>query len=289
MNRLQKKCLVATAGFHLLLVLTIIFGSAFFTSHQKPDETQVLDVIPANLIDAAFNSGVKAAQPPAPTPIVQPPAPQPTPPQPTPPPPKPVVTPPTLVDEVKNFFKPEPKQLSPDALEPVEKPAKPAPKKMEISLTPVVRNVPKVSPDTSDADAREAAKEAKRRAKAIAAAARAIKANATSATEVDMPGNSSVAYANYDQAILSIYDQAWISPEGMTSGEAVVKVRVVVSRDGTVISARIIDASGNSKMDDSVQQTLDRVTQLRPFPEGTTEQQRTIEFNFKTRAKPLLG
>ena len=68
MNRLQKKCLIATAGFHLLLVLVILFGAAFFTSHEKPDETTLLTVIPANLIDAAFNSGVKAVQPPAPTP-----------------------------------------------------------------------------------------------------------------------------------------------------------------------------------------------------------------------------
>ena len=112
MNRLQKKCLIATAGFHLLLVLILVFGSAFFTSHPKPDNTQLLDVIPANLIDAALSSGVKAAQPPAPMPVVQrqPPAPQPTP---TPPQPKAVVTPPapqptpTLVEKVKEFFSAE--------------------------------------------------------------------------------------------------------------------------------------------------------------------------------------
>ena len=78
MNRLQKKCLVATAGLHLLLVLVIVFGSAFFISHTKPDETQVLNVIPANLVDAAFNSGVKNATPPAP--MAKPPEPTPTPP-----------------------------------------------------------------------------------------------------------------------------------------------------------------------------------------------------------------
>src|SRR5690242_9655961 len=100
MNRLQKKCLIVTAGFHLLLVLTLVFGSAFFTQRTKTDDTQVLDVIPANLVEAAFNSGVKNAQPPAPRPveqipIVQPPAPLPKPqPQPEPPKPKPVVTPP---------------------------------------------------------------------------------------------------------------------------------------------------------------------------------------------------
>jgi outer membrane biosynthesis protein TonB len=109
MNRLQKKCLIATAGFHLLLVLTIVFGAAFFTSHQKPDETQLLDVIPSTTIEAMFSSGVKNAPPPAPTPVVQP---QPPAPQPPPPQPKPVVTPPTpptppaptLVQRVKELF-----------------------------------------------------------------------------------------------------------------------------------------------------------------------------------------
>ena len=89
MNRLQKKCLIATAGFHLLLVLILVFGSAFFVHHEKPDETQMLDVISSTTIEAKLNSGVKAAQLPAPTPVVPP---QPTP---TPPQPQPVVTPPT--------------------------------------------------------------------------------------------------------------------------------------------------------------------------------------------------
>ena len=65
MNRLQKKCVIATAGFHLLLLLILVFGSAFFSPRPKPDDTQLLDVIPANLIDAAFNSGVRNATPPS--------------------------------------------------------------------------------------------------------------------------------------------------------------------------------------------------------------------------------
>ncbi len=52
MNRLQKKCVIATAGFHLLLLVILFVGPAFFNARQKPDDSQVLDVIPANLIDA---------------------------------------------------------------------------------------------------------------------------------------------------------------------------------------------------------------------------------------------
>ena len=71
MNRLQKKCVIATAGVHLLLLLILIVGPAFFYSKPKADDLQVLDVIPANLIDAAFNSGVANATPPPPAPVLR--------------------------------------------------------------------------------------------------------------------------------------------------------------------------------------------------------------------------
>ncbi len=291
MNRLQKKCLIATAGFHLLLVLILVFGSAFFTSHSKPDETQLLDVIPSTTIDAMYSSGVKAAQPPAAKPVVQPPAPQPTPPTPQPPPPKPVVTPPTLVEKVEKFFKPEPKKLPAEDLKPVDN-TEPAPKthKIKVDLTKqVVRNTPKVTPDTSDADAREAAKEAKRHAKAIANAARAIKENSSSATTVEMPGTGSVSYANYASVVKSVYEQAWTPPDDTSSDDANTRVSVTISRDGSVITSRILDASGDARVDDSVRRTLDRVTFVAPFPDGAKEKERTFIINFNLKAKRMLG
>ena len=64
MNRLQKKCLIATAGLHLLLVVMVVFGSAFSRRTRSRTNRSCSTVIPANPIDAAFNSGVKNAQPP---------------------------------------------------------------------------------------------------------------------------------------------------------------------------------------------------------------------------------
>jgi periplasmic protein TonB len=290
MTRLQKKCLIATAGCHLLLILVLVFGSAFFVSHAKPDDTQVLDVIPANLIDAAFNSGVKNAQPPAPTPVVTPPPPQPQV-QPTPPPPKPVVTPPEPVKPVEPVKPPE--KLSPDDLkpvEPVEKPAKPAPKKPEISLTPVVRKIPKVTPDTSEAEAAREAKEAKRKAAAaFAKALTSIKNNSSTATTVEMPGASSVSYANYASVVKSIYERAWTPPDDTASDDAIAKVSVTISRDGSVITSRVVNPSGDSRVDASVQRTLDRVNFVAPFPDGAKEKERTFIINFNLKAKRMLG
>ena len=284
MNRLQKKCLIATAGFHLLLLLVLVFGSAFFVSNSKPDETQVLSVIPANLIDAAFNTGVKNAQPPAPTPIVKPPEPTPQPPQPKPEP-KPEPIKPPDPEPVK------PQKLPPEDLrlmEPVEKPAKPEPKKIEPNLKTVVRKTPVT--DTSDADAaREAKRLAKARAKAIADAARAIEKNASSATTVEMPGNSSVSYANYASVVKSVYEQAWTPPDDTASDDANTRVSVTIGSDGTVITSRILDKSGDARVDASVQRTLDRVTFVAPFPDGAKEKERTFIINFNLKAKRLLG
>ena len=284
MNRLQKKCLLATTGFHLLLVVILFVGPGFFTSKPKPDDTQVLDVIPANLIDAAFSGGVKNATPPPPTPIVKPPEPVVTP-TPTPEPPKP---------EVKHepIKPPEPEKLSPEALTPVVKPKPIKPHEVTPDLkNKVTHTVPKVDPATAEAEkaAREAAKEARRRAAAFAAAAHSIKANSSSATTVDMPGPGSVSYANYVSVVKSIYEQAWTPPDDTASDDAIAKVSVTISRDGAVISSRILNPSGDASVDRSVQRTLDRVTFVAPFPDGAKEKERTFIINFNLKAKRLLG
>jgi TonB family protein len=275
MNRLQKKCLLATAGFHLLLLVILLVGPAFFSPKPKTDDLQLLDVIPANAIDAAFSSGVKNVQPPAPTPVVAPPQPQPTPVQPQP---KPVVTPPTLMQQVEKFFKPAPEKLPPDDS------AKPKEHVIKPDLTPVTHVAPKntttaTAPDNSQKNAK---------AKALAAALKALRSNLSSGTTIDMPGNSSVAYANYASIVKSVYTQAWTPPDDTTSDDANVKVSITIANDGTVISAHIIGASGDASVDNSVQKTLDRVQQIAPFPDGATEKERTYIINFNLKAKRML-
>ena len=201
MNRLQKKCVIATAGIHLLLLLILVFGSAFFSPRPKPDDTQLLDVIPANLIDAAFNSGVRNATPPAPAPVVTPP-PQPAPPtpavQPAPPPPapKPVVTPPpTITERLEKIFTPEP-----EPAKPAPEKSEPKPHQIQINTQLVARVAPKTSttPDNSQQTAR-----------AINNAIQNLQTNLSPGTTIDMPGDSTVAYANYASVVKSIYDRAW--------------------------------------------------------------------------------
>lgn len=288
MNRLQKKCLIAAAGTHLLLVVAVLC-SGFITSKPKPDDSQVLDVIPANLIDALANSGVKNAQPPPPAPMVKPVE---TPP--TPEPPKPIVAPVEPVKPVEPVAPPE--KIQPDDSKPVEKPEieKPKPKEHVIKpdLTPVVRKKPTVA-DNSAAEAEKAAKEAKRlaneRAQAFQRAIRTMKSHATSATEITLPDDSTVAYANYATIVKSVYTQAWIPPDDTASDDANVKVSVTIANDGRVISAHIVGPSGDASVDRSVQNTLDRVSEIAPFPDGATDKERTYIINFNLKAKRMLG
>jgi len=104
-----------------------------------------------------------------------------------------------------------------------------------------------------------------------------------------MPGKSSMAYANYANVVKSIYEQAWTPPDDAANDDANTKVSVTIASDGTVISARIIGASGDSGVDASIQHTLDRVTFIAPFPSGTTDKERTYIINFNLKAKRMLG
>ncbi len=285
MTRLQKKCLIAAAGTHLLVVVAI-HCSGFIRPTPKQDDTTLLDVIPANLVDAALNSGVKNAQPPAPAPPQppQPPTPQvqqPTPTPPTPTPPKPQ----TLVEKVEKTFTPE---KPPVDNTPAELPKPQKQHQIDVNLKPVVRNASKPT-DTSAADAKAAKKLADERRKAFAAAARAIKDNASSPTTVDVaPGNSSVSYANYAQAVKSIYDQAWTAPDSAASDDSDVLISTTIANDGHVIESHIITPSGDASVDASVQHALDRVTFVASFPEGATEKQRTFKIYFNLKAKRML-
>jgi TonB family protein len=253
MNRLQKKCAIVTAGIHLLLLLILIVGPAFFSPKPPPDDLAVIDVIPATLVDAPFNSGVANATPPPPAPVV------------TPPPPVPVVTPPPVPDKVVKT-------------EPVKPPDKLAPD----NLKPVTRTVPKNPPPANNSQQQQ------RRALAIRTALKNLKHNLTSSTTVDMPGNSSVAYANYSTVVRSIYDEAWTLPDHIANDEEIIKVSVTIASDGTVITARIVSPSGDANVDASVQRALERVKFIAPFPEGATEKEREYIINFNPKTKKML-
>lgn len=101
------------------------------------------------------------------------------------------------------------------------------------------------------------------------------------------PGEVSV---NYRDIIASKYYNAWSAPADLDDANTpVVTASVTISRDGNVISARITKPSGNRAMDRSIQNTLEAVTFIEPFPASSKDQQRTITIQFNLQAKRQIG
>jgi outer membrane biosynthesis protein TonB len=173
----------------------------------------------------------------------------------------------------------------------------PAKKKPNISLVPEIRKTDTKKAERAEAAAREQRKEAERLANlgsAFKNAGREIGANLggpTSIREVGSygPGGGGPTYAGYAAYVKRVYDQAWIAPDQTSLDSAVAEVRIVIARDGKVMTAEFVKRSRDRQVDDSVQRALDRVPSLRPFPEGAKEATREYILQFDLRVKRGLA
>jgi TonB family protein len=291
MNRLQKKCLIATAGSHLLLIVALLC-SGFIKSTPKADNVPLLDVIPENVVEAALNSGVRNPSKPPPEPV-KPPAPQP---EKLPPPEPPKVQPPP--EKVPAPEPPKPEKTADPEVKVVVKPPPPKPVKPGpvIDLKVVVKNPtkPPVKETTAQDEAQaeilrlQRIREAK--LKAIAKAASSISKNFSSATDVSMPeGEGTVSFASYASVVKSIYEAKWQAPDDAANDQAITKVSVTIARDGRVVESHVVTPSGDSKVDASVRRTLSSVKFIREFPPGAKESEKTFIINFNLQAKRSFG
>ena len=275
MNRLQKKCFVASTAFHLSLALILLVGPGFLAANKQAEDRPPINFVPRETIDELLSGGGSPnARPPQP----QPPAPQPPAPQPQP--------------RAQLIEPARPAPARPDLSE-----SKPARKLPEVSLKPVSRskspptNKPKPAANT---DAQSSAADEKRMLLANAAkgAAQNIRNQTSEPTTVEMdfgPGGGGVTYANFLDALKKVYSDAWIVPDGVTDDEATAKARVTIARDGTVVDAHIIRPSGNSLADASVEMALRRVKTAVPLPKSAKEDQRTVTITFNVKAKRGSG
>jgi TonB family protein len=269
MNRLQKKCFIASAGVHLLLAMLLVFGPGFISTRSKSDDLPILDFVPVKTVDALISGGGQ---------------PQVTPPAPPPP---------------EKLREPEPeKELARDVkpLKTEEESLEPSKKKIEISTKLVSRN----QEDKTDTkmraeekareEARRAADARRRLARQIGQTAERIGSETSGETSIELkgPGGGGVPYANFLAAVKTVYANAWVVPDGVTDDRATTAASVTIARDGTVVSSKIVRRSGDSVVDQSVQMTLGRVRYAAPLPDGK-EDQRTVTINFNVRAKRLLG
>jgi TonB family protein len=271
MSRLHRKCLVASTAVHGLLLLVLVVSSAFMDSRPLPFELPLLDVIPDKIVDAALHGGGNPeAQPTAPPPVVTP---------------APVKAP----EPERRKPAPEP---TPEPVLPAKRPEvsiakeKPPPKKPPIK---VVTQPTRVSPPTRRTETPKVQPNvANELASRFSDTASRLSRQLTAKTSIGVPGPGGEAFANYSQVVISIYERAWIKPVGIER-TAVVKATVTVARDGRVLSARITKLSGNRTVDDSVDQVLQRVKEIRPFPEGAKDDTRKFDLNFELTPVEMSG
>ncbi|HEY2082358.1 MAG TPA: TonB family protein [Verrucomicrobiae bacterium] len=287
MNRLQKKCIIASTGLHLLLALILLVGPGFLSSRSKEDNTPQLDFIPLATIDGALSGGGDNTVKAPPAALVTPPTP-PSPPAPVAPP-EPVTPPvtPAVAEKTPEKQQPTVRETPTEVKLPKnDAPSLEIPRKHKIVVdTKLVTTSAADAKATRDAAKKAAAAAERRQAEAVARALSGIRGGVAGSTEVKLggPGGGGIPYANFRSAVQKVYWDAWNVPEGVPN--VTVEATVTIARDGTVITARIINSSGNATVDASVQRTLDRVKFAAPLPESAKEDSRPVTIDFNTEAK----
>ena len=274
MGRLKRSCVVGSVVFHTL-TLALLFLAPIILA-KREEKVEVIDLIPSEIVDQIMAPPAPVAPPTPPAPVPPAPTPpkpttpkaKPTPPDPTPPKPKPVEP-----------VKPKPKPVEVVKPKPKPKPVKP---KIKVNLNSTMRK-----PDTQKIKAQQAAAERARQAEAKRRAAlnqslNNLDSKLSGRTSVNVP-QGRYAAANYESLIRRKYVDATIHP-GTISGDPVVKVQLVIARNGNVLSARIIGASGLASWDRAVQKALDRVKRIAPFPAGMSGAKKTFSLNFNSRS-----
>ena len=250
MSRLKRSCVVGSVVFHALILAMLVLGPMLLA--KREEKVRVIDLVPSAVIDKLLAPAAPVAPPPAPAP--------PKPKQPEPkkvqPKPKPKPIPP----------KPKPKKITP----------KPKPKPKPIIRVNLNSNVRK--PDAQ----KDAAKRARQAEANRQTALNKLQAKLSGRTSVNVPIGR-YASANYESLIRKKYMDATIHP-GAIGGDPVVIVRLVIARNGTVLSARVTGKSGVASWDRSVQKALDRVKFIKPFPEAMKGSQQTFNLNFNSRS-----
>lgn len=303
MDRLQKKCFFGAALLHGLLLLIVIFGTAFFTSKQPVSSAQIVEIIPnATVTDGKTGGGnpVPTGNP-NPTPPAPTPKPEVIPPKPEPQPERQPVVEPPKVQPVEKDQESEVPVVVKKQQKPLPKPVvKPVAKKPTVDISkPIVRN-PRDKKSANEEAEKIARQTAEREAKRVAAkglaalnsAVQNIQKNLSGATTIETGTGGSgggAAEINYADLVLSKYDEKWIAPNDVDENEAIVKVKVVIARNGSVSSAQITRPSRNASLDGSVRRALDSVKFIAPFPAGSSDSQRTYIINFNLKSKRGIG
>jgi TonB family protein len=192
------------------------------------------------------------------------------------------------------------------AKEPEPPPAKTAPTKSTVKIADTKTLISRKSEE--DAKAKQKA-ETEERALSVAAAKAAQQAHLQRVAKMKailggIPGGLSspvdihidagggpnaAAFLDYGQMMVRIYEQMWLVPANLNDSLSIVSVTVTVARNGRVLKSQLLKPSGNSAIDKSVGETLQKVIQFEPFPASFREAQKTFNIDFNLKAKRNTG
>ncbi len=287
-GKLPSRYLWISAIGHGLLIALLFVGSAFSRPPRPPEiPTAVLTFVPDKLVDRAVVSAPRGTPSRSPSTTFRHPTPPPSSRSPKPKSSKPshTVRPKPTPSRHQSTHRTSPR-ARPSRRSP---PPKPLSRKIRVNLRPTTRQIePSKTSSPSPPPRRSEPSQAERLLQQTLSALE--HRLATSSMSVTTPGAASVSYANYGLYVRMVYERAWHPPQHAKQSLATVKAEVVIARDGRVLSARILQPSGDPQLDRSVQETLDRVKSIgRPFPKGAKEKQRTFIINFKLRAVSTWG
>jgi len=296
MSRLNKQCIFASAGLHLILLVALVFGAGFLPTKPIKQDIEPFHMMPSSVIESLFDDPADVQGEPQlePEPVaepVQPPAeleqPEPEPvKQPEPEPePEPVVIPePVKPEPVKPEPKPEPvkqpkkEQSKENTISKKEEPKKPKKPVIKIS-TDIKKNTAKPAVNTPPVK------------KVNPAPPRRSPAADFDPSRIERVGRGSQfkgvttvlgsALGNYGLKVQAAYDRRWTQSENLSNRNATVQVRVVVGTDGSIVSAKVVKKSGVASLDQSIGRLLDRVTRIPDAPPaGASLSDRTFTINF---------
>jgi len=301
MTRLQTKCLIGSALFHGLTVV-VFLATAAFRSAPTVTGDQVLNLIPAKILDDPGFGGQPAPAPVKPQPYppaIQPAPPKPpsqpapvAPPAPPKPPPQPAPAAPPKTVAATTSRQPD---VKPAAARPGPSPT-PVRRGIKVTLDPVTPSTGATSRNSDSAAQAWAAEQAANHkrvqeefAAAFAALDSSVRSKETPVNVVALPGEGGgEAFVNYGTAVCSVYYNAW-RPEVTSRRLTVPVAQIVVSRNGSVTSSELVTKSGDPLLDRSVQRALDAVKELPPFPPNATDTERSFIIRFNPEAKQSAG
>jgi TonB family protein len=298
MTRVQKKCMILSLSLHGLLAL-VLFVSAGFSSRPPQTDLQVINMIPANIVDRAGVGGgtpvVNLAPQPQAQPAAQPRA------QPPPQPQPPAVrteqverAPAPAPRRPREIKLPKPDETDETGLEPAPKPPKRSSRhEVQVSYTPAYATAKGKKTDktqSAESSARAEARRLKDIQNTLDELAAGVRGSGSPNTIVDVAGiGGGEAFAGYKNAVASYYYRAWITPDNTSSRLPTADAKITIARDGSIILAELVRSSGDKEVDRSVERALREVTQLPPFPASTRDTQRTYIIQFNLEAKEMSG